>query len=168
MIMAHFEYQINLAHGWFATRYHIPRHHISLSYIKSHIALFNRIEKNMMTSSKINIFRVNFPLWGEPPVTGGFPSQKPVTRSFDVFFNLCLNKRLSKQWRHGYLRRHRAHYDGFVMTHWYQQSATVTRSCCLAQLPEIPLSNKWPNWFCRVKFMIFWFKFHWNLFLRLK
>ena len=31
------------------------------------------------------------------PVTGGFPSQRPVTRSFDVFFDLRLNKRLSKQ-----------------------------------------------------------------------
>ena len=31
------------------------------------------------------------------PVTGEFPSQKPVTRSFDVFFDLRLNKRLSKQ-----------------------------------------------------------------------
>ena len=34
---------------------------------------------------------------GNPPVTGGFPSQRPVTRSFDVFFYLRLNKRLSKQ-----------------------------------------------------------------------
>ena len=33
---------------------------------------------------------------GNPPFTGGFPSQKPVTRSFDVFFDLYLNKRLSK------------------------------------------------------------------------
>ena len=34
------------------------------------------------------------------PVTGEFPPQRPVTRSFDVFFHLCLNKRLSKQsWR---------------------------------------------------------------------
>ena len=32
------------------------------------------------------------------PVTGDFPSQRPVTRSFDVFFDLRLNKRLSKQW----------------------------------------------------------------------
>ena len=30
------------------------------------------------------------------PVTGEFPSQRPVTWSFDVFFDLCLNKRLSK------------------------------------------------------------------------
>ena len=34
---------------------------------------------------------------GNPPITGEFPSQKPVTRSFDVFFDLRLNKRLSKQ-----------------------------------------------------------------------
>ena len=30
-------------------------------------------------------------------VTGEFPAQTPVTRSFDVFFDLHLNKRLSKQ-----------------------------------------------------------------------
>ena len=29
--------------------------------------------------------------------TGEFPSQRPVTRSFDVFFDLHLNKRLDKQ-----------------------------------------------------------------------
>ena len=34
---------------------------------------------------------------GNSPVTGEFPSQRPVTRSFDVFFDLSLNKRLSKQ-----------------------------------------------------------------------
>ena len=34
---------------------------------------------------------------GNSPVTGEFPSQRPVTQSFDVFILLCLNKRLSKQ-----------------------------------------------------------------------
>ena len=34
---------------------------------------------------------------GNSPVPVEFPSQRPVTRSFDVFFDLCLNKRLSKQ-----------------------------------------------------------------------
>ena len=34
---------------------------------------------------------------GNSPVTGEFPSQRPVTRSFDVFFDLSLNKWLSKQ-----------------------------------------------------------------------
>ena len=34
---------------------------------------------------------------GNSPVTGEFPAQRPVTRSCDVFFDLRLNKRLSKQ-----------------------------------------------------------------------
>ena len=37
---------------------------------------------------------------GNSPVTGEFPSQRPVTRRFDVFFDLGLNKRWSKQSRH--------------------------------------------------------------------
>ena len=47
------------------------------------------------------------------PVTGEFPSQRPVTRSFDVFFDLRLDKRLSKPSRRRWfetqsrwLRRH--------------------------------------------------------------
>ena len=34
-------------------------------------------------------------LW---PGTGEFPAQRPVMRSFDVFFDLCPDKRLSIQW----------------------------------------------------------------------
>ena len=34
---------------------------------------------------------------GNSPVTGEFPSKRPVTRRFDVFFDLRLNKRLSEQ-----------------------------------------------------------------------
>ena len=51
----------------------------------------------MMTSSKGNIFRVTGPLCGEFTGPGEFPAQRPVTWSFDVFFDLRLNKRLSKQ-----------------------------------------------------------------------
>ena len=36
---------------------------------------------------------------GNSPVPGEFPAQRPVTRSFDVFFDLRLNKRLIKQSR---------------------------------------------------------------------
>ena len=40
-------------------------------------------------------------LWGNPPVTGGFPSQRPVTRSFDNFPWGAPDKWLSKysRWR---------------------------------------------------------------------
>ena len=34
---------------------------------------------------------------GNSPVSSEFPAQRPVTRSFDIFFDLRLNKRLSKQ-----------------------------------------------------------------------
>ena len=51
---------------------------------------------------------------GNSPVPGEFPTQRPVARSFDVFLDLRLNKRLRKQsW--GDLRRHLAHYDVIVM-----------------------------------------------------
>ena len=35
---------------------------------------------------------------GNSPVPGEFPAQRPVTQSFDVFFDLRPNKLLSKQW----------------------------------------------------------------------
>ena len=48
---------------------------------------------------------------GNPPANGVSPHmQRPVTRCFDVFFDLRLNKRLSKQ-----SSRHRVHYDVAVM-----------------------------------------------------
>ena len=34
---------------------------------------------------------------GNSPVPGEFPTQRPVTRSFDIYFELRPNKRLSKQ-----------------------------------------------------------------------
>ena len=49
----------------------------------------------MMMSSNGNIFRITGPLCGEFTGHGEFPTQRPVTQSFDVFFDL--NKRLSKQ-----------------------------------------------------------------------
>ena len=70
----------------------------------------------MMTSSNGNIFRVTVPLCGEFTGPGEFPTQRPVTRSFDVFFDLRLNE---NDWVNnreaGDLRRHRAHYDVSVM-----------------------------------------------------
>ena len=51
----------------------------------------------MMTSSNGHIFCVTGHLCGEFTGPGEFPAQRPVTWSFDVFVDLCLNKRLSKQ-----------------------------------------------------------------------
>ena len=51
-----------------------------------------------MTSSNGNTFHATGHLRANSPVTGEFPAQKSVTRSFDVFSDLRLNERLSKQY----------------------------------------------------------------------
>ena len=48
---------------------------------------------------------------GNSPVTGEFPPQRPVTRSFDVLFDLRLNKWWVHNREAGDFRRHRSHYD---------------------------------------------------------
>ena len=53
----------------------------------------------MMTSSNGNISALLALCAWNSPVIGEFHAQWTVTRSFDVFFDLCLNKRLIKQWR---------------------------------------------------------------------
>ena len=49
------------------------------------------------------------------PVPGEFPTQRPVTRSFDVFFDLRLNNGWVNNCDAGDLRRYRSHYDVTVM-----------------------------------------------------
>ena len=63
----------------------------------NHVKMLPCHEATMMTSSNGNIFRVTGPLCGEFTDPGEFPAQRPVTQSFDVFFDLRPNKRLSKQ-----------------------------------------------------------------------
>ena len=73
---------------------------------------------------------------GNSPVPGEFPTQRPVTRSFDVFFDLRPNKRLSKQtwgwwfetlscslWRHcnGYNESH-----DYLAYHFIYASISLT------------------------------------------
>ena len=54
---------------------------------------------NMMTSLNGNISALLAICAGNSPVTGELPAQRSVTQSFDVFFDLCPNERLSKQTR---------------------------------------------------------------------
>ena len=86
----------------------VPKWSYHATYISCHRhkeAMFDRGQEVgnfcmplvMMTSSNGNIFRVTGPLCGEFTGPGEFPAQRPVTQSFDVFFDLRLNKRLSKQ-----------------------------------------------------------------------
>ena len=52
---------------------------------------------------------------GNSPVPGEFPTQRPVTLSFGVFFDLRLNKIWVNNREAGDLRRYRAHCDVSVM-----------------------------------------------------
>ena len=58
------------------------------------IAVYNNFHDDVI---EWKTFLVPVLLWGEPSVTGGFPSQRPVSRSFDVSYDLRLDKRSSKQ-----------------------------------------------------------------------
>ena len=62
-------------------------------HMKTHLCFFKHDDV-----IKWKHYRVTGPLCGEVTGPGEFPKQRPVTRSFDVFFDLRLNKRLSKQW----------------------------------------------------------------------
>ena len=68
------------------------------------------IAQYMMTSSNGNFFALLALCEGNSPVTGEFLSQRPVTRSFDIFFDLSPNNRDVRN-----LRRHRTHCDVTVM-----------------------------------------------------
>ena len=61
------------------------------------VSFTQAMNNNIMKSSNGTIFRVTGPLCGEFTGSGEFPAQRPVTRSFDVFFDLRLSKLLSKQ-----------------------------------------------------------------------
>ena len=72
------------AHRWSRTEQEtVTAPQTQPNLIHSRHGLLSRI--SMMTSPNGHIFRVTGHLWGNLPVTGGFPSQRPVTRSFDVF-----------------------------------------------------------------------------------
>ena len=87
------------------TKFNAPwfRHQNHAGTGECHVSSLNCMHKlfvkyiYMMTSSNWNIFRVTGPLCGEITGPGEVPAQRPVTRSFDVFFDLRLNKRLRIQ-----------------------------------------------------------------------
>ena len=77
---------------------------------------------------------------GNSPVTGEFPAQRPVTLSFDVFFDLRLNKRLSKQsW--GWWFETPSHP---VLRHCNDKSISCLLMDWLIALP----GHQWCYWLC--------------------
>ena len=101
----------------------------------------------MMTSSNGNPLRVTGHLCGEFTGPGEFPAQRPVTQSFDVFFDLRQNKRLSKQswgwwfetpsrplWRHC-----NEHFHTYTQTHKGSVMLNASSLAWFFRFPESPL-----------------------------
>ena len=65
------------------------------------------------------------------PVTGEFPTQRPVMRNFCVFFDLCLNKRLNKQWWGCWFETPSCPFDVTLMIN--QTSRVISISCLCAR-----------------------------------
>ena len=91
--------------------------------------------------NQLNIFRqfITYPCWrhqmeifsallalvaGNLPVTGEFPSRRPVTRSFDIFFDLRLNVWVNNREAND-LRSHRAYYAATVMVEGFCFTSTA-------------------------------------------
>ena len=89
-----FEIYILINIYWMCHKYENPLH-----YHKKYILLFRLFSllHTLIPWWRHEMETYSALLWGKPPVTGEFPSQRLVTRSLDVFFDLRLNKRLSKQ-----------------------------------------------------------------------
>ena len=75
---------------------------------------------------------------GNSPVPGEFPAQRPVTRSFDIFFDLRLNKRLSKQswgwWFETLSRPLWRHCNGILNMYcrwWFRSPPIIWGSPCI-------------------------------------
>ena len=78
--------KFKIFHFWFQS-YEDILHHKKIRFIQTH------------DDVKRKHFLWYWPLWGNSAITSKFPSQRPVTQSFDVVFDRCLNKQLSKQLR---------------------------------------------------------------------
>ena len=79
MVTSHFHTQ--LLYRWLSTNLHVPQCWLT-PWWQHQMETFSALLARCVRNS---------------PVTGEFPAQSPVALSFDVFFDLRLNKRLGKQ-----------------------------------------------------------------------
>ena len=76
---------------------------------------------------------------GKSPVSGEFPAQRSVTRSFDVFFDLPVSKRLSKQslgwW-----------FETLWRSLWRHRNDCCLNILCIAVIWQIKTHSKSGQW----------------------
>ena len=79
---------------------------------------------------------------GNSAITGELPSQRPVARSFDIFFICAWINGWANNREAGDLRRHRAHYDVIVMMQRMRAQNERWPSSVLKKVSVIELSMK--------------------------
>ena len=93
---------------------------------------------------------------GNSSVTGEFPAQRPVTRSFDVFFDLSLNKRVSKQSRGWWFETPSCplwcHCNG------HNHIPTDSRQVIGARCTEVAARQSWAEYSSRLTSTIYWWR----------
>ena len=85
---------------------------------------------------------------GNSPVTGEFPAQRPVTRIFEVFFDLRLNNRLTKQswdWRFETLSRPLWRHHNESRPRWYDIAVSVVVNCDISKTIVLGYHSIWLN-----------------------
>ena len=97
-------------------------------------------------------------------VPGEFPAQRPVTRSFDVFLGLHLNKRLNKQswgwWFETLSRPLWRHSNGFTSLNQWKNSMTHRDRHKMTANSQTTFSNAFANENVRIRW-----RSRWSLFL---
>ena len=90
-----------LTRVWNGLQINLIRHLKASSFADKYTCVYCLRQQNTWWRHQMETFSALLAICaGNSPVTCEFPSQRPVTRSFGVFFDLLLNKRLSKQlWR---------------------------------------------------------------------
>ena len=101
----------------------------------------------------------HFPRAGNSPASGEFPAQRPVTRSFDVFFDLCLNTRLREQpwgwwfetllrpfWRHCNARMGTMPVQSMCFEHFSTYYKIVLKMAGPGQKLTYHVKNIWTSW----------------------
>ena len=125
-------YQLNFLWSSVAIWWH--RSGSTLDHVVACFETAPRHDRNPWWRHKMEIFSALLAICaGNSPVTGEFPTQRPVTWSFDVYFDLRPNERLSKQWRDWWfgtlsrsLWRHR---NAMIATYWWGFVASTWEQC---------------------------------------
>ena len=112
------------------------------------VQLFRNIP--MMTLSNGSISALLALCAENSPVPGEFPSQRPVTQSFDAFFDLRLNKRLSKQsrgwWFETLSRPLWRHRNVYLIGPWWRYMVSI-KAVNIVTSTSLPSRGKYPSKF---------------------